>query len=218
VFLDEIGDLEPMIQVKLLRVLQTRSFNRLGESDTRRFQGKIIAATNRDLGLEMHEGRFRPDFYYRLCSDVIAVPTLRQRLADDPAELSHLVAHLSQRIAGEDGSALAAEVETWVHEHLGDAYPWSGNIRELEQCVRNVLIRRQYHPPQRQAPANDPIAALAADIHGGSLSAEELLSRYCAIVYQQTGSFEATARQVKLDRRTVKAKVDLAATLLNPPK
>jgi transcriptional regulator with AAA-type ATPase domain len=211
VFLDEIGELDPLIQVKLLRVLQTRTFSRLGESDTQRFHGKLIAATNRDLALEMHEGRFRADFYYRLCSDVIAVPTLQQRLADDPAELTHLVAHLSQRIAGDEGGMLAAEVENWVRQRLGEKYPWPGNIRELEQCVRNVLIRRQYHPPQRQAAAGDPISALAAEIHSGSLTADELLSRYCSIVYAQTGSYEATARRVKLDRRTVKAKVDSQA-------
>jgi transcriptional regulator with GAF, ATPase, and Fis domain len=211
VFLDEIGELDPLIQVKLLRVLQTRTFSRLGESDTLRFQGKIIAATNRDLAIEMHEGRFRADFYYRLCSDVIAVPTLQQRLADDPAELTHLVAHLSQRIAGDEGSSLAADVENWVRQHLGDAYSWPGNIRELEQCVRNVLIRRQYHPPQPQSSVSDPVSALAAEIRSGSLTADELLSRYCSLVYAQTGSYEATARRVKLDRRTVKAKVDSQA-------
>jgi DNA-binding NtrC family response regulator len=211
VFLDEIGELDPLIQVKLLRVLQTRTFSRLGESDTLRFQGKIIAATNRDLAIEMHEGRFRADFYYRLCSDVIAVPTLQQRLADDPAELTHLVAHLSQRIAGDEGGSLAADVESWVRQHLGDAYSWPGNIRELEQCVRNVLIRRQYHPPQPQSSVSDPVSALAAEIRSGSQTADELLSRYCSHVYAQTGSYEATARRVKLDRRTVKAKVDSQA-------
>ena len=71
-FLDEIGELEPAIQVKLLRVLQTRTFQRLGETRDRRFQGKIVAATNRDLAREMPAGRFREDLYYRLCSDLIA--------------------------------------------------------------------------------------------------------------------------------------------------
>lgn len=140
----------------------TATFSRLGETETRTFAGKIIAATNRDLALEMQEGRFRPDFYYRLCSDVIEVPSLRQRMADDPAELSHLVGHLSQRIAGDEGPALAAEVEQWIAEELGLDYPWPGNIRELEQCVRNVLIRRQYHPPRVQSAgqANSLVAAI----------------------------------------------------------
>src|SRR5687767_2426698 len=71
VFLDEIGELDPAIQVKLLRVLQTRTFQRLGDTATRVFRGKIIAATNKDLGREMAAGGFRKDFYYRLCSDII---------------------------------------------------------------------------------------------------------------------------------------------------
>jgi transcriptional regulator with AAA-type ATPase domain len=207
VFLDEIGEIDPSIQVKLLRVLQTRTFTRLGETESLRFEGKIIAATNRDLALETQTGRFRPDFYYRLCSDVIVVPSLQHRLADDSAELSHLVAYLSQRVAGEDGPSLASEVEAWVVEHLGSTYAWPGNVRELEQCVRNVLIRRQYHPPQLQPAPKGLVEELADAIRRGSLTADELLSMYCSVLYAQTGSYEATARRVKLDRRTVKARV-----------
>ena len=84
VFLDEIGELDGEIQVKLLRVLQTRSFQRIGETRTRRFAGKIIAATNRDLAREMQAGSFREDFYYRLNSDWVRTPTLREQLADHP--------------------------------------------------------------------------------------------------------------------------------------
>ena len=84
VFLDEIGEVEPAIQVKLLRVLQTRTFQRLGETEPRRFQGKVIAATNRDLATEIDAGRFREDFYYRLCSDVIVTPSLAEQLARRP--------------------------------------------------------------------------------------------------------------------------------------
>lgn len=85
VFLDEIGDLDPAIQVKLLRVLQTREFQSLGETKTQRFEGKIVAATHRDLGAEMRAGRFREDLYYRLCSDLIATPSLREQLKDAPS-------------------------------------------------------------------------------------------------------------------------------------
>ena len=75
VFLDEIGELDPGIQVKLLRVLQTRTFQRIGETDERRFEGKIIAATNRNLDEELEGGDFRADFYYRLCADRVTTPT-----------------------------------------------------------------------------------------------------------------------------------------------
>jgi hypothetical protein len=91
VFLDEIGDLDAAIQVKLLRVLQTRTFQRLGETTDRGFQGKIIAATNQDLAAKIGDGKFREDFYYRLCSDIVTTPTLHQQLADCPDDLGNLV-------------------------------------------------------------------------------------------------------------------------------
>jgi len=80
VFLDEIGEVDGAIQVKLLRVLQSRTFQRLGETQDRRFQGKVVAATNRDLAAEIAAGRFREDFYYRLCSGVVVTPSLAAQL------------------------------------------------------------------------------------------------------------------------------------------
>jgi Sigma-54 interaction domain len=80
IFLDEIGELDAAIQVKMLRVLQSRTFQRLGETRDRRFSGKLIAATNRELAHEMQAGRFRKDFYYRLCSDLIVTPSLEEQL------------------------------------------------------------------------------------------------------------------------------------------
>ena len=171
VFLDEIGDLDPAIQVKLLRVLQARSFSRLGETDTRQFPGKIVAATNRNLADEMQTGRFRQDLYYRLCSDNIQVPSLRERIAADPSELRHLIAHVSQRLIGEEGSALAQEVEAWIERHLGPDYEWPGNVRELEQCIRNVLIRHDYVPPRRSTNGGDDVERVAAELQAGRLTA-----------------------------------------------
>ncbi len=213
VFLDEIGELDPAIQVKLLRVLQSRSFSRLGETDARQFPGKIIAATNRNLAEQIETRHFREDLYYRLCSDMIEVPTLGERLADDPAELDSLVIHIARRIVGDEADSLAAEVRAWVDQHLGAEYAWPGNVRELEQCVRNVLIRQRYAPPRRaeeRSDANSDGAAgdLAAAVSAGSLTADELLRRYITLVYSQTGSFDATARRLGIDWRTVKAKVD----------
>src|SRR5262249_17284413 len=76
VFLDELGDLDPTIQVKLLRVIETRTFHPVGETASRQFQGKLIAATNRALAADIGNGRFREDLYYRLCSDQITTPSL----------------------------------------------------------------------------------------------------------------------------------------------
>jgi len=210
VFLDEIGELDAAIQVKLLRVLQSRAFQRLGEMDERQFNGKIIAATNRDLAEEMKAGRFREDFYYRLCSDNISTPSLREQLKDDPEDLHNLVMFIATRILGDEAESVAAEVECWIEENLGMDYAWPGNIRELEQCVRNVVIRKQYLPPlfEHSDESDDPKQRLFASIESGSLTADDLLRQYCTIVYAQLGSYEQTAKRLGLDRRTVKAKID----------
>jgi transcriptional regulator with AAA-type ATPase domain len=205
VFLDELGDLDPAIQVKLLRVIETRTFHPVGDTAPRQFAGKLIAATNRNLEIDMREGRFREDLYYRLCSDQIVTPSLADQLADSPHVLGELVAYMSRRIAGEEGQVLAGEVMRWIEESLPANYPWPGNYRELEQCVKNVLIRRNYRPSRMGA---SPIDAFTADVRDGRLTADELLTRYVTIVYSRTRSYEETARRLELDRRTVKAKVD----------
>ncbi len=207
VFLDEIGDVDPAIQVKLLRVLQARTFQRLGDTKPLLFRGKIMAATNRDLAREIQAGRFREDFYYRLCSDIIATPSLAEQLRESPDELPNLILFLARRLVGdEEAEALADEVQAWIEEHLGRTYPWPGNVRELEQCVRNVLIRGEYRPPT--ARDGHPEGQLAAALRAGELTANQLLARYCALVYAETRSYQETARRLGLDRRTVKSKVD----------
>jgi hypothetical protein len=211
VFLDEIGEVDGAIQVKLLRVLQTRTFQRLGETEGRAFQGKLIAATNRDLAAAIAAGRFREDFYYRLCADVIRTPALADQLRDVPGELGILLRALARRIAGDaEAAGLAAEAERWIRGHLPPDYPWPGNVRELEQCVRNILVRGAYEPrPQTPARA-DPRRAVAEAVVQGTLTAGELLTRYCTLVYAQTGSHAETARRLGLDRRTVRGHVDRA--------
>jgi transcriptional regulator with AAA-type ATPase domain len=215
VFLDEIGDLDPSIQVKLLRVLQSRTFQRLGETQERVFDGKIIAATNRDLAEEMACGNFREDFYYRLCADRIHTPSLAEQLADHPEGLRDLILVLSRRLYGEEGAAIAAQVEAWIGEHQA-GYDWPGNIRELEQCVRNVVVRGRYEPPRRIARAtgagagSGAEAELAGDVAAGALDNETLLARYTALVYHRTGSYEEASRRLGIDRRTVKARIDRA--------
>jgi transcriptional regulator with AAA-type ATPase domain len=208
VFLDEIGEVDAAIQVKLLRVLETRSFQRLGDTRERRFRGKVVAATNRDLAVEMSAGRFREDFYYRLCADRIETPSLAERIRDSPREISDLVLFLAERQVGEEmAPELAREVVAWIERRLGRDYPWPGNVRELAQCVSNVLIRREYLPAV-QASAEDPRRALAEEILSTRLSADEVLGRYCTLIYAETGSYQEAARRLGLDRRTVKARVE----------
>jgi hypothetical protein len=205
VFLDEIGELDPAIQVKLLRVLQTRAFQRLGDTKTVAFRGKIIAATHRDLAAAMHGGAFRRDFYYRLCSDIITTPSLREQIGDSAGELRTLVAFIAQRLLPDDADALTDETMASIARHIARDYPWPGNFRELEQCVRNVLVRGDYRPAPPPLPAAGP-DDLARAIATGTLTADALLSRYCAHLYCLTGSYEAAGERLGMDRRTVRAK------------
>ncbi len=207
VFLDEIGDLGADIQVKLLRVIETRTFQALGDgtAQTQRFQGKLIAATNRDLARALRKREFREDLYYRLCSDQIHTPSLRQQIDESPGVLADLILFMSRRVAGPYAEPLAKEVQHWVDHHLDPRYPWPGNYRELEQCVRNILIRKEYQAPVVESSVKT--RDLFAEARQGTLTANELLTRYCSLVYSQTGSYEETARRLELDRRTVKSKV-----------
>jgi hypothetical protein len=212
VFLDEIGELDPAIQVKLLRLLQERTFHRLGQSEEeQRFHGKIIAATNRDLAVEMHAGRFRQDFYYRLCADMVTTPSLEEQLADCPDDLSNFIRFIVKRLTDDEVEELAGEAEDWIRKHprLGHGYDWPGNFRELEQCVWNVLIRKEYEPPRAAAP-DDPRRNLAAAVTGAELSADELETQYYSLVFAQTGSYQETARRLGRNWRTVKSKIDPA--------
>jgi len=198
VFLDELGELDQSIQVKLLRVIETRTFHPVGDTASLPFHGKLIAATNRELATS----GFRQDLYYRLCSDQIVTPSLAEQLADSPQTLSDLILYMARRIAGPEAEELAADVTKWINENLGDDYTWPGNYRELDQCVKNVLIRRDYRPVE------SPMRKIHQDFEAGRLTADELISRYATVVYRQTGSYEETARRLGIDRRTVKAKIE----------
>lgn len=203
VFLDEIGETDPSIQVKLLRVLQTRQFQRLGDTQLRPFVGKVMAATNKDLPTEIRRGAFREDFYFRLCADRIETPTLREMLCGSAGEIEVLVAHIALRVAGPDaGPTLTDEACSWIAKNLGSGYSWPGNFRELEQCVRNILIHGDYRPEAIGSSGN---AGDLLDVgHADELSANQLLSLYAQKIYRDCGSYEETARKLKMDRRTAK--------------
>ena len=202
VFLDEIGELDPLVQVKLLRVIQARTFQRLGTTRDSVFRGKIVPATHCDIHQAMENGDFREDFYYRLCSDIIATTSFHQQISEALEVLGDLVAYISQKFAGSEGEAIAGEVLSWIQNKLGIDYPWPGNIRELEQCVRNIKIRQEYHPAADQAAGPDD--RQLASIREGSLTLEELCRLYCTRVYTSVRSYVETARRLNIDRRTVK--------------
>ena len=208
VFLDEIGDLDLSLQVKLLRVLQQRTYTRLGDTTEKSFKGKIIAATNRDLEKEIGAYRFREDFYFRICSDRIQTPSLREQLDDRPEDLRWLVESITEKQVGDDSLHIAAEISDWIEENLGLDYPWHGNIRELEQCVRSYVIRQNYEPIRILPGSGSAAPDWMADAINGTSTADALLKKYCTWVYSKKGSYEKTAQILNIDRRTVKAKID----------
>jgi DNA-binding NtrC family response regulator len=225
VFLDEIGELDEAIQVKLLRLLQDRGYSRVGETRKvlREFKGKVIAATNRDLAAEMRAGRFRHDFYFRLCADVITTPALRDQLADRPGDLPEIVRYVVRRrvlpsegprgepMAGTEIDSLVAEVVAWISHNLGAGYSWPGNFRELEQCVRNLMIRNHYQPPGAGQPeeTGNAAGAFLRTVREGSLTSDSLLGQYYALVLLRTGSYAAASERLDVDWRTLKKRIDL---------
>ncbi len=207
IFLDEIGDVAVPVQIKLLQVLQERTFAPVGSHERLRFNGRVIAATNRSLDELRKNGQFRDDFYYRLCSDQILVPPLRQRLQEQPAELAALVANILQRMLGQAGAGLAEEISAGLQGSLGRGYPWPGNVRELEQAVRRMLLTRRYEGDTVVVGNGDLQDALLAGVAGGTLDAAGVLAGYCGLLYKRLGSYEEVARRTGLDRRTVKKHV-----------
>ncbi len=212
IFLDEIGEVSIPVQIKLLRVLQERVFTPVGSHDERRFEGRVIAATHRDLDEARRERRFRNDFYYRLCSDVIEVPPLRVRVAEEPRELEVLVGSLVERIVGETDEDVAGQVLEVIERELPAGYPWPGNVRELEQCVRRVLLTGHFVPDAAGAHGlGGPADRFLERIQAGTLEARELTARYCAMLHARHGTYEEVARITGLDRRTVRKYVQQIA-------
>lgn len=203
IFLDEIGEVSAPVQIKLLRVLQDRIFSPVGSHETVRFRGRVIAATNRSTEELRGKNGFRDDFYYRLCSDTITVPPLRQRLREEPKELDALLEHIVQRIAGDAAAELLPLVHAGLKELIRRDYDWPGNVRELEQAVRRILVTRHY-VPESGAETTDQSQQLAAAIGAGTITADNLLTAYCTLLYSHHGNLEEVARRTNLDRRTVK--------------
>jgi PAS domain S-box-containing protein len=166
-FLDEVGDTSPALQAKLLRVLEEKSFERVGDTRTRKVDVRVIAATHRDLRRLVGEGRFREDLYYRLAVVPVHLPPLRERREDVPLLVRHFIDKYrgryfkgrEQQFDGISNRALALMME----------YPWPGNVRELEHAIEYAMIsttsnriERAFLPaPLRQLQPSD--AAVAAE-------------------------------------------------------
>ncbi len=138
-FLDEIGEISPATQIKLLRVLQTREFERVGGTQTLKVDVRLVAATNRDLSAEVKAGKFREDLYYRLNVVAVTLPPLRRRKGDLPALASHFIEKYA-RLYGKDVRGLGPGTLNALLAH-----DWPGNVRELENAIERAVVLAQGH-------------------------------------------------------------------------
>jgi DNA-binding NtrC family response regulator len=212
VFLDGINDADTYTQVKLLRVLETRRFLPVGGIEEQAFHGKMISASDHSLEEKVERGDFRGDFYFRLCGDIIVTPSLREQLSDQPDDLNLLVRFILEReldcnTADDAKCQLATEICDWIDGHLGHRYHWPGNMRELEQCVRNIIFHGQYRPMNR--PPRSAIRKFLDSVAGGTLDLEELKRSYVTLVFALTGhKYPQTSSRLDVDRRTVRKLID----------
>jgi DNA-binding NtrC family response regulator len=134
IVLDEVAALAPGMQAKLLRVVEERTFERLGGTEVLRVDGRLMALTNTDLTKAVADGRFREDLYFRLSVLGIAVPALRQRRGDIPTLIGHFLARLGP-VHGKPGATLDPAAQ-----RLLESYAWPGNIRELKNAIEHALV------------------------------------------------------------------------------
>ena len=196
ILLDEIGEVPPELQVKLLRVLQEHEFERIGGNQTIKVDVRVIAATNRDLAREVAEGKFRQDLYYRLNVFPLRIPPLRER----PEDIGLLVHYFVRRYATKIGRKIT-RVPTETMERLV-AYRWSGNVRELENVVERAVILSpgpdlEIGPEILSAAPMATPEPVAADLRaraaanetcdsGGSQSLQEIERSHIVAVLKQT--------------------------------
>ena len=134
IFLDEIGEIDPAVQVKLLRVLETHTFQRVGETKNRKSDFRLVAATNRDLAARVREGAFREDLYYRLNVIDIHLPALKER----PGDIALLASRFLKEYAKENGGAVTG-IDAAAMKALED-YDWPGNVRQLRNVIEKMVV------------------------------------------------------------------------------
>ena len=207
IFLDEVGEMSPATQTKLLRVLQERAFEPLGSARTVTVDIRVIAATNRELEKEVKEGRFREDLYYRLNVVPIVVPPLRERKEDVPLLADHFLAIYREKnrkpIMAISGKALDLLVR----------YDWPGNVRELENCIERAVIMGRDEvivpadlPPQIRMLPQDSSEAEFAIPSGISLDTMER-ALIVKTLDETGGNRTRTAEILGINRRTLQNKL-----------
>jgi DNA-binding NtrC family response regulator len=215
-FLDEIGDMPVDLQVKLLRVLQEREFQRLGSSETVRVDIRVVAASNCNLSEKVRQGKFREDLYYRLNVVPIAIPALRERLSDVPL----LVEHFLEKICRLEGLP-PKRVRQETLDRLC-SYDWPGNVRQLENAVEMAVAlsgdREMLHPgdfPIPSAAPSKPVrmaTSTTVAVPDGGLDYEEIVGAFERGILEQAlrmagGNKKRAADMLRLKRTTLSAKL-----------
>ncbi len=213
-FLDEVGDLPSDVQVKLLRVLQEREFERVGGTETLRCDVRVVSATNRDLEAMVQRGQFREDLYYRLNVFPIDLPPLRSRQSDIPLLAEHFALKFARR-AGRPAVQLDASAIDRLKE-----YPWPGNVRELENVMERAIIvmrgstltggdldfgrRSATLPAAPDAPRpSDPPPSGGADVPLQKRLHEQERAEIIAAIERSSGNIAMAARALGINRSTL---------------
>lgn len=202
IFLDEIGDVSPKMQVKLLRVLETGTFEPVGSSQTIRADVRVVAATNRDLVAKVAAGEFREDLYYRLRVVQIDLPPLRARKDDIPLLVSHLINKFN-RVFGKTIKAVSSEVAQLFRRHA-----WPGNIRELENAMEHAfilchqsVITHNHLPPEFRDQTNGTASLNSRDHRSEAEAIQQALEK-------TDGNKAKAARLLSMSRRTFYRKIE----------
>lgn len=199
VFLDEIGDLPLALQPKLLRFVQEKTYERVGETRTRTGDVRILAATNRDLEADVTAGRFREDLLYRLNVIEITLPPLRERRRDLPVIAQHLLAFFARQ-NGKDVRRYSPEAAAAIDRH-----PWRGNLRELRNAVeRGVILATDDEVGLSHLPVQVGNSPVGGRIEiGGSVTLEALENEHIRRVLASSPSLEVAAETLGIDASTL---------------
>jgi len=203
-FLDEIGEISQQIQVKLLRVLQERTFERVGGEETIKVDVRIIAATNRDLKAEVEANRFREDLYYRLNVVQLIIPPLRERREDIPLLMSTFLADFSK-----ENNKIIKEITSRAKSAIYN-YDWPGNVRELRNVIESAVVLCKNNvididdlPPHMQKEEKENILKLELP-----LSINEIEKRSIVATLRLTkGNKSKASELLEMNRKTLHTKL-----------
>jgi NtrC-family two-component system response regulator AlgB len=197
--LDEIGDLPLALQPKLLRFVQEKSYERVGEARTRTADVRVLAATNRNLEADVAAGRFREDLLYRLNVIEVVLPPLRERRTDLPAVAQHLLTFFARQ-TGKDVRRFTPEALAAICRH-----PWPGNLRELRNAVeRGVILTTDDEVGLAHLPVQVGSPPTAARVEvGGPVTLEALENEHVRRVLTSSPSLEAAAETLGIDPSTL---------------